>query len=251
MNLKRRLKDRVLSIGSWLTIGHSGVAEIMAKAGFDWLALDMEHSVISISEAGSMIRVIDLCGLTPLVRLTSNDTNQIKRVMDSGAHGIIVPNVNSAEEAKAAVDAVYYPPRGHRGIGLARAQNYGHKPHLYREWLAENAVVIVQIEHIDAVDNMESILRVDGVDGYFVGPYDMTGSMGIIGEFEHPDFIKALERVQKIGEKVGKPGGIHVIEPNPDQLRERVEAGHRFLAYSVDFRMLDAACRDGLSAVKF
>src|SRR3990167_5583095 len=120
--LKRRLHAKEPTIGSWITLGHTAIAEIMARAGFDWLVVDLEHSTISIEQAGELIRVIDLCGVAPLVRLTSNHPDQIKRVMDAGAHGIIVPMVNSADDAARAVAATSYFPKGIRGVGLARAQ---------------------------------------------------------------------------------------------------------------------------------
>ena len=124
MFLKRKLSQNEITIGSWITLAHPAIAEIMACAGFDWLVVDLEHSVITIKEAEELIRVINLCGVVPLVRLSINDSVQIKRVMDAGAHGIIVPMVNNRAEADTAVAAVYYPPKGTRGVGLARAQGY-------------------------------------------------------------------------------------------------------------------------------
>ena len=123
-----------LTRGSWITLAHPSIAEIQAKAGFDWLAVDLEHSVLTIREAEELIRMIDLCGVVPLVRLTSNDANQIKRVMDAGAHGVIVPMVNSALDAITAIEAVKYPPQGKRGVGLARAQDYGESFSDYWSW---------------------------------------------------------------------------------------------------------------------
>src|SRR3990167_8565198 len=113
--LKQRLHAKESTIGSWITLGHTAIAEIMAHAGFDWLVVDLEHSTISIERAGELIRVIDLCGIAPLVRLTSNHPDQIKRVMDAGAHGIIVPMVNSADDAVRAVASTRYAPQGIRG----------------------------------------------------------------------------------------------------------------------------------------
>ena len=132
--LKNKLNNKQITIGSWITIGNTAVAEILAKAGFDWLVVDIEHSTISIDTVGDLIRVIDLAGVTPLVRLTSNDPNLIKRVMDAGAHGIIVPMVNSEKDAMDAVAATRYPPIGIRGVGLARAQGYGVSFTDYFEW---------------------------------------------------------------------------------------------------------------------
>jgi 2-dehydro-3-deoxyglucarate aldolase len=122
MCLKQRLRNKELTIGSWITLGNTSVAEILSNAGYDWLVVDLEHSTISLEQAGELIRTIELAGVSSLVRLTSNDGNQIKRVMDAGAEGIVVPMVNNVDDAKFAVAATRYPPLGSRGVGLARAQ---------------------------------------------------------------------------------------------------------------------------------
>lgn len=241
--------ERVL-IGSWITLAHPAIAEIMAKARFDWLAVDMEHSVITIREAEELIRVINMAGVVPLVRLTSNDQSQIKRVMDAGSYGVIVPMVNSPEDAERAVQAVKYPPVGKRGIGLARAQGYGASFQEYFDWQKNGSTVIVQVEHIDAVNNLEAIFSVEGVDGYIIGPYDLSGSIGIPGQFDHPDFLNAVERVRAVAKEMSMSGGIHVIEPEPEQLKQRIEEGYHFIAYSLDIRMLDVACRKGLESIE-
>lgn len=130
----------------------------MAKAGFDWLVLDTEHSVLELSEVQAIIQVLDGQQCPAIVRLTSNHPDQIKRVMDAGASGIMVPMIKSAEDARAAVNAVYYPPEGTRGVGLARAQGYGSAFQAYRQWLRDNAVVIAMIEHIQAIEDIDAIL---------------------------------------------------------------------------------------------
>lgn len=247
--MRTRLRDGELLVGSWITLGHPAIAEVMCNAGFDWLAVDLEHSVISMAEAGELIRTIDAGGCRPLVRLTSNDANQIKRVMDAGANGVIVPMVNSAAEAERAVASVYYPPRGRRGVGLARAQKYGPGFAAYHEWLAAEGVVIVQIEHIQAVENLEAILAVDGVDAFLVGPYDLSASMGVPGQFDDPDFLAAMKQIRQTARTAGAVSGLHVIEPSPPELAARVAEGYRFVAYSIDFRVLDAGFRAGLEAV--
>jgi len=163
MQLKSRLSKGDLTIGSWITLGHPSIAEIMAAAGFDWLVLDMEHSVLELSEIQTLIQVLDGKQCPSIVRLTSNHPDQIKRVMDAGATGVMVPMVKSAEDARAAVQSVYYPPRGQRGVGLARAQGYGSSFQKYRSWLEENAVIVAMIEHVDAVNSIDEILAVDGL----------------------------------------------------------------------------------------
>lgn len=249
-SLKERLNKKELTIGSWITLAHPAIAEIMAKAGFDWLTVDLEHSVITIREAEELIRIINLCGVVPLVRLSANDPVQIKRVMDAGATGVIVPAVNTRADADAAVSAVYYPPKGTRGVGLARAQGYGTSFQRYKEWSEAEAVVIVIVEHIDAVKNLKTILSAPGIDGYIIGPYDLSASMGLSGQFDHPDMIKAIEKIKQIGSELEKPGGLHIVEPDIKLLEERINEGFKFIAYSLDTRMLDTTCRAGLGNVR-
>ena len=247
ISLKQKLHGHTATIGSWIQLGHVGVAEIMALAGFDWLVVDLEHSVISIETAADLIRVIDSCGVVPLVRLTSNDPNQIKRVMDAGAHGVVVPMVNCAADAAQAVAALHYAPRGTRGGGLARAQGYGNNFKDYLAWINTNGIVIVQIEHIDAVDNLDSILKVPGVDGFMIGPYDLSCSLGVAGEFEPPKFLSAIKHIREIGANLGVCAGLHIVEPNLDTLTQTLQEGYRFIVYSVDIRLLDIGVRAGIN----
>lgn len=247
MNLKERLKERELTIGSWITIGHTAVAEIMAHAGYDWLTVDMEHSAITLDIAQDLIRVIELCGVVPLVRVGDNDPILIKRVMDAGAQGVIVPMVNSRDDAERAVASVQYPPKGFRGVGLARAQKYGTGFEGYKNWNDQESIVIVQIEHIKAVENLESILSVPGVDGFIIGPYDLSGSLGVPGQFEHPKVISALARVKDVSKELNALSGFHVIPPETEVLREKVREGYKFIAYSLDSLMLSVMSKAVLS----
>jgi len=250
MSLKKKLHAGKLTVGSWITLAHPAIAEIMAKAGFDWLTVDLEHSVITIREAEELIRVIDLCNVTPLVRLSANDPVQIKRVMDAGARGIIVPMVNSAEDARKAVEALHYPPEGRRGVGLARAQGYGSSFEKYKEWLDQESIVIVQIEHIKAVENLDAIMSVEGIDGFIVGPYDLSGSLGIPGQFDNALMIDAMSSIKMFMKSSSKISGYHVVEPDVDQLKQRLGEGYQFLAYSVDIRMLDTCCRSAMKKIE-
>lgn len=234
MKLKEKLINNELTIGSWITIGHNAIAEIMVKAGFDWLTIDMEHSSITMTEAQSLIQVIDLAGCVPLVRVGANESYLIKRAMDAGAHGVIVPMVNTRADAERAVKAVRYPPYGNRGVGLARAQGYGNSFQEYKQWLEKYSVVIVQIEHIDAVNNLEEILKVEGVDAFIVGPYDLSGSMGLPGDFTNPQFIKALNRIKVVSARLNVIPGYHVIPCDFEALRDKIDEGYLFLAHSLD-----------------
>jgi 2-dehydro-3-deoxyglucarate aldolase len=244
--LKAKLGSRKLSVGSWLSIGNSTTTEIMARAGFEWLVVDLEHTAISIDVAAEMIRIIDLCGVIPLVRLTSNDANQIKRVMDAGAHGIVVPMVNTAEQAALAVAATRYAPKGTRGVGLARAQGYGTRFPEYLSWQADGPVVIAQIEHFSAIDHLKEIISVPGIDGLIIGPYDLSCSMGLPGQFDHPDFCQAMDRIRTTAGECAVSVGTHIVEPDTLLLEKAISDGFSFIAYSVDMRMLDVSARSGI-----
>jgi len=251
MSLKKKLNHNELTIGSWITIAHSSIAELMAKTGgFDWLVIDMEHSVVELRDVQEIIQALDISGVQPLVRLTSNDENQIKRVMDAGAHGVVVPLINSKGDAERAVQSVYYPPLGTRGAGLARAQEYGASFQEYRKWLEKNAVVIAMIEHRKAVENIIEILNVPGIDGYIIGPYDLSASLGVPGNFDDPRVIKAIKEIYAGGQATGKAGGIHVVDPDLQTLKKFIDDGFTFIGYGMDIRFLDTICRDHLTKIK-
>lgn len=248
--LKQKLRQGDLCLGAWVTLANSAVAEIFAKAGFDWVVVDLEHSVISIDQAGDLIRTIDLSGSIPLVRLTSNDPNQIKRVLDAGAHGIVVPNINSAEDVKKAIAATRYAPQGSRGVGLGRAQHYGNNFNDYLQWQEDGPIVIVMIENITALDNLSEILSIPSVDGFIIGPYDLSCSMGIAGQFQNVEFLDALKFILTEGKRLKCPAGIHIVEPDQDQLKAAIIDGYKFIAYGVDIRMLDVSARLGVNSAK-
>lgn len=248
--LKTKIRQRETTFGSWITLGHLAIAEIMCRSGFDWLAIDMEHSVITEEDAQSLIQVISLSGVTPLVRVGVNDPTVIKRVMDAGAHGVIVPMVNSKADAEKAVSSVKYPPVGTRGVGLARAQGYGTSFDEYKSWVNENSVVIVQVEHIDAVRSLSEILDVDGVDGFIVGPYDLSASMGKPGEFEDADVLEALAEVKAIAKEKNAMAGFHVIPPDAKEIKKKVAEGYRFIGCSLDTLYLAGNIEQVMSKVR-
>jgi len=178
INLKKKLLEKSVTYGCWLTIPHILIPEILAPAGFDWLVVDMEHSSIELGDLLPLIISIEKNDMVPLVRVGENDPNLIKRVMDTGAYGVIIANVRSRKEAEQAVRSVKYPPIGNRGVGLYRAQGFGRNFETYKKWLIESSIVIVQIEHIDAVNNIDSIFETSGIDAFMIGPYDLSGSLG-------------------------------------------------------------------------
>jgi 2-dehydro-3-deoxyglucarate aldolase len=243
MKLKNKLKENTLSIGSWITIGHHSIVEIMATAGFDWLVIDMEHSTITLDKAQELILTIQSKNMAALVRVGANDALIIKQIMDAGADGIVVPMINTKEDAEKTVRAVKYPPKGKRGVGLARAQNYGIGFNEYKEWLNNDSIVIAQIEHKKAVGNIEEIISVDGIDGIIIGPYDMSASFGIPGELDSPILLKAIKKVEIACKSSNFPLGFHVIEPEHKDLQEKVKLGYSFIAFSLDFFFLGKKAR--------
>jgi len=158
--------------------------------------------------------------------------------------------VNNKEDAEKAVASVHYAPVGNRGVGLSRAQGYGYKFQDYLKWEKKNPVVIVQIEHKDAIPNLEEILTVQGVDGFIIGPYDLSCSLGIPGDFENVKYIKAIKKIEEVGLKLNTPIGLHIVEPDTNKLDEAINNGYQFLAYSVDFRLLDVSLRKGIDFFK-
>lgn len=248
--LKTKLKNNELTLGSWLTIPHHSIVEIMSSANFEWLTIDIEHSAIDFQTVQNLIGHIQANGMEALVRVSKNDEVIIKRVMDAGANGIIVPLVRNAEEAREAVSYVKYPPTGKRGVGLSRAQHYGLNFQSYNEWVQNESIVIAQIEHIDAVNNLSEILDVEGVDGIIVGPYDLSASMGKPGKFDDEDVKEVLNRIDQITLSKNKPLGFHVISSNHKDLIQKINKNYTFLAFSLDFFFLGDKAREEMSLIK-
>ena len=239
-----------IAIGSWLTLGNFFIAEIMADAGFDWLCIDLEHSTTDFAEAQQMIIAIQGKGLKAFVRVGENNARIIKRVLDAGADGIIVPSVNSAAEARKAVDAVKYPPHGKRGVGLARAQNYGFGFELYRDVKTKDIKLIAQIEHINAIQELDSIIQTDGIDGTFIGPYDLSGSLGKPGQWDEPEVKEALRVYEETAMKYKKWVGFHVVLPDYKLVEDKIAKGYNFIAFGFDAMFLGTMVRNQLNMLK-
>jgi 2-dehydro-3-deoxyglucarate aldolase len=240
-----------VSIGSWITLNNMSVVEVMADAAFDWLCIDMEHTVIDYTDAQHLIATIQSKNLIPYVRVGENNPRIIKRVLDAGAGGIIVPLVNSQKDAENAVKAVKYPPMGNRGVGaVGRAQNYGFGFDKYAKTVNQTTKVIAQIEHIDAINNLEVILGVKGIDGTIIGPFDLSSSMGKPGKFHDPDVIDALLKYETISKKLKKEMGYHVIKPDHKLVIEKIEAGYTFIAFSWDTYFLGIKCRNEIDKIR-
>jgi len=249
MSLKQKLKNNELTLGSWIMMGNQMSVEVMALAGFEWLVVDIEHTAINMETAQMLITTIQANNMKALVRVSKNEEVVIKKVLDMGADGIIVPMVNSQADAKQAVDFAKYPPVGKRGVGLYRAQKYGTKFEEYKKWVDEELVIIAQIEHINSVNNIDEIVNVPGIDGTIIGPYDLSGSMGYPGEFERDDVQEAIQKVLDSCKKNNMPAGFHVVDTDPTKLNLKIEQGCTFLAYGIDYFFMRDAAIDGMSKI--
>lgn len=249
-SLKNALAKGKQTYGCWVTMAHPLIPELLKEAGFDWLAIDMEHSSIDLGDLLALIISTEANGMVPLVRVGENNANLIKRVMDTGAHGVIVANIRSADEARAAVQAVKYPPLGRRGVGLYRAQKYGRGFDQYKKWLSTQSIVIVQIEHIDAVNQIEEIFSVDDIDAFLVGPYDLSGSMGKPGALHDPKVEEAVKKVLEAGKRHKITAGYHSVPSDPREAIKRREQGFKFLGFSLDGIFLSDAARTAMSVIK-
>jgi len=232
------------SIGTWLSLPNESLAEIFANAGYEWVVIDLEHSAININQAEQLIRVIDLAGSKSFVRLSGHSSSQIKRVLDAGAKGILAPMVESKAQIDSIISACHYPPRGNRGMGLARAQGYG-EANAKSEYIltnAKNIEIFAQIESIAGIENLDSIFSQE-IDGYFIGPYDLSASLGNPGVFDSETFINAEEQILRASKQHQVRAGYHLVEPHPDQIPLLVDKGYDMIAFSVDIRMLDLSAR--------
>jgi 2-dehydro-3-deoxyglucarate aldolase len=238
--------SKELKLGSWITVGDVSVAEVMADAGFDWLCIDLEHSVIDYAQAHQLIIAVQGKGIKAFVRIGENSPLIIKRILDAGVDGIIIPNVKSLEEAKKAVNSLKYPPIGERGVGLARAQGYGFGFDKYLKETANNVKLILQIEHYNAINDLESILQLEGVDGTFIGPYDLSGSLGKPGKWDDEEVIAFLEKYEATVKKFNKLVGYHVVPPDYKLVIEKLNKGYNFIAFSFDLNFLGQMIRNEL-----
>jgi 2-keto-3-deoxy-L-rhamnonate aldolase RhmA len=245
MSDKKRFNKTML--GTLLSISAPQVAEIISMSGFDWVFIDMEHSAISLESVQNAIQIMEGKILT-IVRVPANDEVWIKRTLDTGCDGIIVPMVNSAEEARKVVQASKYPLEGRRSVGLARAHKYGASFKDYVENANRDLIIMIQCEHKDAVKNFDDILNVRGIDSVFIGPYDLSASMGLTGQISNPEVLAAIGQVKDKCRKAGMPYGIY--SSNIDDMVSEINTGCTFLLTGVDANMLLNSYTDLLGKLK-
>lgn len=237
----RRLRAGEASLGTWLALPSPEAADVAATLGLDWLTVDTEHNAIDIRTLGQMIAMIAAHGTAPMVRIPWNSPENFKRALDAGAWGLVVPMVNSRAEAEMAAEATFFPPKGNRSVGgSAPALRFAAQGREYHDHANDELALILQIEHIDAVERCDEILGVPGVAGCFIGPNDLAASMGIgIGvplESDHPRMVEAIAHVCKTAESVGVAPGIHTS--GVDGAKQRLAEGFRFIALASELKYM-------------
>ena len=248
-DLKQRLKDGGTLIGSFITLGCSDVVEIIAHAGFDFLVIDTEHGPMSVESSVHLIRAAEVQGVPAVMRVTNADETTILRSLDIGAAGVQIPQVNSAETARAAVESSHYHPVGRRGLAMPRAAEYGAlsvKEYFQRS--LDQTLVIAQCESAEGLENIEAVAEVPGIDVIFLGPFDLSHSLGIPGEVEDPRIKEAERRTVEVCEKNGKAAGIFAV--NGAAGRQRMLQGFRYVTICTDAMMLCAAVSGELDSFR-
>lgn len=247
MNIvKNKLKQGKPTIGSWMQLPNISVAEIMGQAGYDWVAIDFEHGSFSLEILTALCLALENGDTVPFARIAQAQQKEIKQALDAGVKGLIFPMINNAEELKRTISWASYPPYGTRGVGYSRANLFGK---YFNELVPESVnelVLIAQIEHIDAVKKLEEILAVERLDGIIVGPYDLSASMNLTGKFDHPEFQSILCEIENTAKEFSIPMGLHIVQPDIELLKKKIEDGYQFIAYGIDALFLYNAAENPL-----
>jgi len=242
-NIRARLRNGGVSIGSWIQIPDASVAEIMGQAGYDWVAVDLEHGTIGHHQLPDLFRALELGNTLPLARLAEGQPRDCKQALDAGAGGVIVPMVETAEQLITLLDACRWPPTGTRGVGFSRANLFGRHFDTY-SLEAQAPIMVAMIESVRAVKNLDAILGIEGLDAILVGPYDLSASMGTTAQFDHPTFKAAIQEIFDAAKQADIPVGVHVVAPSKNELDKRVAEGFRFLAFSIDSVLLSTSAQN-------
>jgi 4-hydroxy-2-oxoheptanedioate aldolase len=249
MQLKQRLVRGETTFGAWLSISNPNIAEIMAGTGYDWVLIDTEHGPFGLEGLQVALMAFKGAPTVPIVRVAWNDPVRIKQVLDLGADGILVPMVNSAAEARAAVAACKYPPDGVRGFGPKRASDYGRDADGYTAQANASLITILQIEHVDAVASIDEILAVPGIDAMCIGPTDLSGSAGVLRQFGHPVVQCALETVVARSRARGLPVCMGVVF-EAEEMARWASKGATFVLTGEDTSLLRTAAAQALERVR-
>lgn len=247
--LKTRLKccAQEMLIGSLVSVPSPEVAEIMARVGFDYLWIDVEHGPADFVAAQHMIQATgDRCA--SLIRVPDKDEVWLKKALDTGCDGVIVPQIQSAEEAKAVVDACLYPPEGRRSVGITRAHAYGMAFQDYVETANKHLLIVLQVEHVAGVRHIEAIVQVPGIDVILVGPYDLSGSLNLLGQVDHPTVQEHIAVVRQACAEAGVTTGIFVADV--PAAKRAIDQGFQLIALGMDAAFLWQGAGEALKEVR-
>tara|TARA_Y100000589_G_scaffold174959_1_gene166097 strand:- start:572 stop:1330 length:759 start_codon:yes stop_codon:yes gene_type:complete len=236
--LRTKLKNSKPSIGTWMQLPSPEVAEILSSSNsYDWIVVDMEHGTFSRDKLPSIIRSIELNSVLPFARLESNNISAAKHVIDCGFQGFIIPMIENKKELKGIYEYINYPPFGKRGVGFSRSNQYGinFKDKVIKQ---SHPFLVAMIETKLGLENLKDILSFEFLDAVLIGPYDLSASLGVCGDFESKKFKKAVNTIKDLCKLNDIPFGIHLIEPCENQLKRILKDGYKFIVFSLDSVML-------------
>ena len=234
ISIREKLKQGRVSIGSWMHLPSSEVAEMMGDAGFDWVAVDMEHGCIAHHQLPDLFRALQLGNTVPLCRIATPEADLAIQALEAGAKGIIAPNISDRYQYLDIKHRINYPPTGLRGVGFNRANGYGK---YFEDYLNFQPLLVPMIENVDAIGELKYICE-EKPDAVFIGPYDLSASLGIAGQFDNDHYKHAVQTISGITMKYDVPLGIHTVQPDRKLLDEKRDAGFKFISYSADVVML-------------
>ena len=241
--INKKLKNNEFTIGSWIQIPSSETTEIMSFSGYDWLAVDMEHGAIGKDQLTQICRSIERGNTLPIVRVSESTARNCMEVLDYGYKGVILPNINENFILNEVIDGCLYPPLGKRGVGFSRSNLYGKNiNHINSSKLLP--LIIAQIENIKALNNLEEICKNKFLSAIFIGPYDLSASIGKPGNFNDSEYLRVEKEIISISRKFSIPFGKHITKPNIVDLKKAINKGYQFLAYSTDAYFLHSSSQN-------
>lgn len=243
LTIQEKLQSNKASIGTWMQIPSPDVAEILSKSNFDWIAIDLEHGVFNYETLLSCVRSIELGQALPFVRIGEHSEKIIKTSLEAGAKGIIIPMITSAVQLEKLISYCYYPPKGKRGVGFSRASLFGANFQDYFLKHNEQLTIVAQIESLEAVNNLQEIVKVPGLNAILVGPYDLSASIGKPGDFASKDFTDLMTKIGDIVKNSTVRMGMHVVDPVQSKLTQAIDEGNCFIAYGIDALFLQKSAK--------
>ena len=237
-SFRETLRARRRCFGGWTSLGHPSITEMLAASTVDFVGIDLEHSTISLEQSQRIIAAAQAAGVSCLPRIASHNGEQLQRLLDAGPDGVIVPNVTTEEEVERIVAWTKYPPVGRRSYGVSRAQDYGMNFEAYTKIWNERSSIIIQIESAKSAEMADRLLAHEAVDGAMIGPYDISGSLGIPGQLAHPKVTQAASRVIEACRRHSKACGTQLVEPDPEQVEAAFAAGYTFVVLASDVFIL-------------